>query len=173
MVQLPGLKIRWQSSSRKRLSWTYVARELFGESLKFAPMGAIRKDDGTVRTLHDGTHSSAANPNQRIRDQLKCPGSNDVRYVLAFLHGAPGRTWGLKADVSKAHRRYKHRPADWGLMSCQLSSDPEHVWINKVGTFGLGCASYWWTRLFSLVCRTASPLALDSVFFQLLFLRTT
>ena len=53
-------------------------------------------------------------------------------------------------------------------MACRLA-DPEVVWLNKVGTFGLGCASYWWGRLFSIVTRTAIALARRDLVFQFLF----
>ena len=144
------------------------AKAEFKERLRIAPMGALTKSDDSVRPLHDGTHGPAVNPNLRVRDQLQSPASSDVRKVFTLLYGMRGRTIGLKADVSKAHRRYLHRRRDWGLMACVLE-DPEYVWLNKVGTFGMGCASYWWGRLFSVVCRCAIALALRDPVFQLLF----
>ena len=51
----------------------------------------------------------------------------------------------------KAHRRFKHQ----GFLACQLDAregpagqlDNSCVYLNKVGTFGVNCASYWWTRI--------------------------
>ena len=74
--------------------------------------------DMTVRPLHDGTHGVAVNPNLRVRDQARCPASTDVKHVVGEVEQHRGRSWGLKADVSRAHRRYKHRREDWGLMAC-------------------------------------------------------
>ena len=108
------------------------------------------------------------NPNLRVRDQLKCPANSDLRHVLSLLHGMPGQSFSLLADVSKAHRRYLHRQRDWGLMACRIQGSSD-IWLNKVGTFGLGCASYWWGRLFSIMTRTAISLALRDPVFQFLF----
>ena len=58
----------------------------------------------------------------------------------------------LKGDVSKAHRRVKNRESDWALQACRLD-DPDKVYLNKVGTFGIGSAAYWWHRLFAGLAR--------------------
>ena len=46
-------------------------------------------------------------------------------------------------------RRFKHRQDEHGYLACQIDGDGEDspVYINKVGTFGVNCASYWWTRI--------------------------
>ena len=59
----------------------------------------------------------------------------------------------LSADISAAHRRVKIRREDWHLLACKSSSASEVVWVNKVGTFGISSAPYYWTRLFGLVGR--------------------
>eukprot|EP00971_Amphidinium_carterae_P318938 6339956-Amphidinium_carterae.1 len=58
----------------------------------------------------------------------------------------------LKSDVAKAHRRFKHLEADWGLLGCR-SGVGEGVWLNRVGTFGVSSAPYWWQRLCGIVGR--------------------
>ena len=58
-------------------------------------------------------------------------------------------------DIAKAHRRYKHAAKEHGYLACQVDTkeevpgDPasQTVYVNLVGTFGLSCASYWWTRI--------------------------
>ena len=56
-------------------------------------------------------------------------------------------------DIAKAHRRFKHREEEHGYLGCEIDSrekiegDPQTVYVNKVGTFGVSCASYWWTRI--------------------------
>lgn len=52
--------------------------------------------------------------------------------------------FGVVGDVSKAHRRIKIRRQDWGFQACRL--DPGKVWVNTVGTYGIGSAAYWWAR---------------------------
>ena len=61
----------------------------------------------------------------------------------------------IVGDIKKAHRRFKHLAKEHGFLACQLDSpdgpkkqlDESCVYINKVGTFGVNCASYWWTRI--------------------------
>ena len=55
----------------------------------------------------------------------------------------------LLGDVAKAHRRVKVRREDWGLQACRL--EPGKVWLNCVGTYGIACAGYWWSRLSAAV----------------------
>ena len=81
----------------------------------------------------------------------------------------PGCHFQLLADISKAHRRIKHRKQDWGLLGCQSTSGSEYVWLNRVGTFGVGSASYWWGRLSASLGRLALLLSPDSWLLQLLF----
>jgi hypothetical protein len=51
--------------------------------------------------------------------------------------------------VSKAHRRIKVRKEDWGYQACQL--EPGKIWVNKVGTYGMGSAAYYWGRFAAAV----------------------
>ena len=58
-------------------------------------------------------------------------------------------------DIAKAHRRFKHAAKEHGYLACQVDAEEETpgdpasqtVYVNLVGTFGLSCASYWWTRI--------------------------
>ena len=58
-------------------------------------------------------------------------------------------------DIAKAHRRFKHAAKEHGYLACQVDAEEETpgdpasqtVYVNLVGTFGLSCASYWWTRV--------------------------
>ena len=60
-------------------------------------------------------------------------------------------TFALKGDVSKAHRRVAVAESDWGMQACSLR--PGKVWLNKVGTFGVASAAYWWSRMSSATAR--------------------
>ena len=65
------------------------------------------------------------------------------------------RPFSIVGDIKKAHRRFKHLAKEQGFLACQLDArdgpagqlDDSCVYINKVGTFGVNCASYWWTRV--------------------------
>eukprot|EP00973_Karenia_brevis_P053678 7457596-Karenia_brevis.AAC.1 len=52
-------------------------------------------------------------------------------------------------------------------MACQTR--PKRVWLNQVGTFGLGSAGYWWSRLGGAVSRRALSLMGQHEIWLLLF----
>eukprot|EP00973_Karenia_brevis_P085133 11816238-Karenia_brevis.AAC.1 len=74
---------------------------------------------------------------------------------------------GLKADVSKAHRRCKIRKEDQKWQTCRTR--PGGVWVNTVGTFGVGSAGYWWARLGSGLGRVVLSLMAQEDFWAFLF----
>ena len=117
------------------------------DRIKIASLNALQKDDDTFRVLHDATHGVAVNPWIYPRDQTRSPGAPEGKVVLRRLARHGGVRLVLKGDVSKAHRRILTKEADWALQSCRLD-DPDVIYLNKVGTFGVGTASYWWHRLF-------------------------
>ena len=55
------------------------------------------------------------------------------------------------------------------MQACRLD-DPDVIYLNKVGTFGVGSASYWWHRLFAALGRTVHYLSHPgAALWQLLF----
>jgi hypothetical protein len=136
------------------------AKSKFGGRFRVAAMGAIEQGEGEFRIIHDGTNGVQVNSAIRVRDQEACPAAHDL--VAALDHEIAQGTGGLfilALDVSKAHRRVPVDPADWGLQACselphgQLPGPHETVWLNTVGTYGVGSASYWWGRLGALLVR--------------------
>ncbi|CAE8737766.1 unnamed protein product [Polarella glacialis] len=126
-----------------------VAKAMYpGDRLRIAAQGAIKKPDGSYRALHDGTHGVRVNNEIRTRDQLEYPGpAEEARAMEIAKEEMPGVHFTLAADIRKAHRRVLHRKQDWGLMACRSHRDSEVIWINRVGTFGIGSKAYWWGRL--------------------------
>jgi len=116
-----------------------------GDALRIAAIGAIEKGDSTFRIIHDGTHGVHVNPQTQPRDRLRMPGPAEQRAIQERAARTKMFHFVLKADVGKAHRRFLNRREDWGLQACRLR--PGHLWINRVGTFGVGTACYWWGRL--------------------------
>ena len=61
----------------------------------------------------------------------------------------------MVGDIAKARRRFKHRVEEHGYLGCQIDASEEiprgpesqTMYVNKVGTFGVSCASCWWTRI--------------------------
>ena len=121
-----------------------VAREKFGSRLAIAALGVVAEKD-KIRVVHDGSHTVHVNHRIKVRDQIRCPGAGDVRAILQERVSAGARSFGVLGDVSKAHRRIKIAERDWGYQACQLEDST--IWVNKVGTYGMTSASYWWARL--------------------------
>ena len=120
------------------------AEKIFKENLHVASLAVV--DEGTkVRVVHDASNGVGINHRIRVLDQVRYPGAGEIKRILEERKGKGQRGFGILADASKAHRRVKVRPQDWGFQACRLR--PGKVWINKVGTYGVGSAGYWWTRL--------------------------
>ena len=136
------------------------ARERFGDRLRVAAQCAIEQGQDEWRVVHDATNKVHVNNRIRVRDQEANPCVSDLVVVLdKEYEDYDGTLFVLAFDVSKAHRRVPVVEDDWGLMCCSTlpsTEDPHddtEVWVNKVGTYGVGSASYWFGRLGALVTR--------------------
>ena len=128
-----------------------------------ASLGAVVKDleKDEWRVVFDATHGVNLNHRIRVRDQVRMPGWQDLSRTLEEARDdGLGVHFALKYDVSKAHRRVPVVEEEWGLLACRAHGDLEGppkssdtVYINKVGTFGVSSAGYWWARLFGLIIR--------------------
>ena len=56
------------------------------------------------------------------------------------------KTLAFTAEVSVAHRQAPIAECDWYLLGCQVQPGFT-VYVNKVGTFGVASAGYYWSRL--------------------------
>jgi hypothetical protein len=118
------------------------------------------------RVIHDGTNHVRVNNAIRVRDQDTAPTHDDIIRVLdcEALEG-DDQLFGLAFDVSKAHRRVCIHPDDWGLQACSLvdpkrePTDSDDVFLNTVGTYGIGSASYHWNRLAAILQRVTMYIA--------------
>ena len=118
-----------------------LAREQFpGTDLRIASIGAIEKSDESFRIIHDGTHGVQVNNEARMRDRIRMPGPREEKEIIRRASQESGPFFSIQADVSKAHRRFLYRKCDWGLLACR--THPGSIWINRVGTFGIGSAGY-------------------------------
>ena len=134
-----------------------------------AAMGAIRKPNGDVRPLHDGTHYVQLNNQIVFQDQLQYPGPEDAAHLVRHIQEEQEAAFALSADISSAHRLVKIRRRDWPLLGCKARSDDKTIWINCVGTFGISSASYWWSRLFSGIGRLAAYIMQQQNWWQLVY----
>jgi hypothetical protein len=135
--------------------------------LRIAALGAIEKGPHSFRVVHDGTHGVRLNNEVKPRDQVRMPGPGEVRALLERASNTPGVHFSLSADISKAHRRFVNRESDWGLQACRIR--PPNLWVNRVGTFGVGSACYWWSRLAGLIARFVGAFTTGENIWQLLF----
>ena len=121
------------------------------EEMCYGALGA--KDEGDkVRTIHDGT---VVQVNRWIRmntpERQLMPTVADGQRAIAILEEDTGeRITQLRGDASKAHRRTKVLRKDWKYMAAKIGG--KH-YINKVGTYGVASAQYYWGRLAAAVMR--------------------
>eukprot|EP00435_Cladocopium_sp_Y103_P038160 s256_g10.t1 len=130
-----------------------VLRQEYGEKLRVASMAAIVKPDGSVRSLHDATHSVMVNHEIMYQDKIDCPGPPEIASVVREATSTREAPFCISADIKAAHRLVKVRKADWGYMCCRADSSTDTVWVNHTGTFGVSSAPYWWAKLAGLLGR--------------------
>lgn len=119
------------------------AKAEYGDRLHIAAL-AVVEEPGKIRVVHDGSNAVLVNHKIRPRDQTRAPGAGEVRTVMREKAELGRRIFCLAGDVAKAHRQIKVRKEDWGYQACRLR--PGTVWLNKVGTYGMGSAAYFWAR---------------------------
>ena len=147
-----------------------VLRERYpGKPILVAAMGAIKKPDGSVRAIHDGTHFVQVNNGIRFTDKLDYPGSPDVAGAVRAARDTQDSFFTVSADIKAADRLVKIRESDWRLLVCKSNSDSDVCWVNKVGTFGVSSALYWWSRLFGLAGRLVARVLLNRWVVQLVY----
>lgn len=146
-----------------------VLKARHGDRLRGAVMAAISKPDGGIRPLHDATHSVMVNHGIKHRHQLQCPGPAEVAAVVREAVETKEAPFCVSADIKAAHRQVKIREADWPYICCRADSLSEVVWINKVGTFGVSSAPYWWSKLFAAIGRFVGHLMQTAVFWHLVY----
>jgi hypothetical protein len=130
-----------------------VLQQEYGDKLRIASMAAIQKPDGSVRPLHDATHSVMVNHSIKYQDKIDCPGPAKIASIVRETSETKDAPSCVSADVQAAHRLVKVRKKDWGYMCCKADSKSDTVWVNKRGTFGSSSAPYWWFKLAGLLER--------------------
>ena len=125
------------------------AQACYGDKLAISSLAVLVEEGhgGKRRIIHDASHGVKINHRIRCRDKLRSPGAREKQYLLAHYSGRQAPLFSLVGDISKAHRRFLHAPEERGLLACRVRDDSHEIYINKVGTFGVASASYWWTRI--------------------------
>ncbi len=118
------------------------ARSRYGDELQVASLGAVPKDQqwSDVRVVHDGTHGIQVNSKIVQPNKMEFPQFDDLQAALgAFQQWGPAQKLLVAFDIKAAHRLIPAQREDWGL---QALDDPEEIYLNRVGTFGIATASF-------------------------------
>ena len=120
-------------------------RKRYGTNFAISPLAVLVENPEKIRVIHDGTHKTRINHRIKCVDKLRAPGVREKHVQLRGNRDRGVIPISILADFSKAHRLVKIIPEEWGMLGCKLRSGT--TWLNKVGTFGVGSAAYWWARL--------------------------
>ena len=125
------------------------AKERFGDKVAVSSLAVLVEEahGNKKRIIHDATHGTKINNRIRCRDKQRSPGAREKMYLLAYYKAKGDIVFSLVGDISKAHRRLLHEPSECGLLACRVKNNDDHIFINRVGTFGVASASYWWGRI--------------------------
>ena len=125
------------------------AKQRFGDRIAISSLAVLVEEahGNKRRVIHDATHGTKINNRIKCRDKQRSPGAREKRYLLSYYRARGDVVFSLVGDISKAHRRFLHDPLEHGLLACRVKSSDKHIYINKVGTFGVASASYWWGRI--------------------------
>jgi hypothetical protein len=125
------------------------ARDKYGDKIAVSSLAVLVEDNhqGKRRIIHDATHGTLVNNRIRCRDKVRSPSAREKQYLLALFKQQNKSVCSLVGDISKAHRRFLHAPNERGLLACKVQEGDSFIYVNKVGTFGVACASYWWSRI--------------------------
>ena len=115
----------------------------YGKNSAISALAVLEEKD-KLRVLHDASNVTRVNHRIRCRDRQRMPSIKEKHCLLQEFREEGVIALSVLGDASKAHRRIKIRPDEFGFLGCRLR--PNRVWINKVGTFGVSSASYWWGR---------------------------
>ena len=127
-------------------------RERYQGSYAISALAVLQEKD-KIRVLHDGSNGTMVNHKIRCRDRQRMPTLKEKTVLLNEYRDEGAIAVSLLADASKAHRRIKILPDEWGFQACRLEEGT--VWLNCVGTFGMASASYWWGRVSGGLIRCA------------------
>ena len=144
--------------------------EEYGGNRAVAALAVLVEDEvsGKKRVIHDGTHGIGVNNRVRCRDKVRMPGPREKREVLEELEESREVVMALVGDFEKAHRRFLYQKSERGYLACKVREEDSFVYINKVGTFGIGSTPYWWARISACLMRVAHYLLGEQFWVELL-----
>ena len=94
----------------------------YGDNSAIAAPAVIMEDEekGKKRLIHDATHGVRDNRRTRCRDKTRAPGASEKKQLLLEMMDRDQVAFSIVGDISKAHRRFKHREEELGFLGYQL-----------------------------------------------------
>ena len=125
------------------------AQSRFGDKIAISSLSVLVEEmhGNKKRIIHDATHGTKINNRIKCRDKQRSLGAREKLYLLDYYKRKKQVIFSLVGDISKAHRRFLHHPSERGLLACKVNPKDKFIYINRVGTFGVASASYWWGRI--------------------------
>lgn len=125
------------------------AKKRYGDKIAISSLSVLVEEmhGNKKRIIHDATHGTKINNRIKCRDKQRSPGAREKLYLLDYYKRNKRVVFSLVGDISKAHRRFLHHPSERGLLACKVNPKDDCIYINRVGTFGVASASYWWGRI--------------------------
>ena len=142
----------------------------FGENRAIAALAVLVEDEvsGKKRVIHDGTHGVGVNNRIRCLDKVRMPGPREKREIMEELSLEKEVVMALVGDFEKAHRRFLYQERERGFLGCKVEDDEDLVYVNRVGTFGVGSTPYWWSRISAALMRLTHALLGEEFWVELL-----
>ena len=75
--------------------------------------------------IHDATRGVRVNHRIRCRAKIRAPGAREKKQPLREMMEARQVAFSVVGDISKAHRRFKHREEEHGCLGCQIDASEE------------------------------------------------
>ncbi|CAE8650563.1 unnamed protein product, partial [Polarella glacialis] len=112
----------------RKMSRAEFDKKYQGKSAIAALAVLFNEVTGKMRIIHDATNKVRVNNRIKCLDKQRMPGAKEKFYILNY---------------------YKFRR----VVLFSVLGDDDLIYVNKVGTFGVGSASYWWGRIFGASTR--------------------
>ncbi|CAE8738786.1 unnamed protein product, partial [Polarella glacialis] len=137
----------------RKMSRAEFDKKYQGKSAIAALAVLFNEVTGKMRIIHDATNKVRVNSRIKCLDKQRMPGAKEKFYILNYYKFRRVVLFSVLGDVCKAHRRFKYLEEEHGYLACQVDPKDDLIYVNKVGTFGVGSASYWWGRIFGASTR--------------------
>eukprot|EP00435_Cladocopium_sp_Y103_P040883 s974_g11.t1 len=108
------------------------AKQRYGDKIAISSLAVlVEKSHGNKRRIiHDATHGTKINNRIKCRDKQRSPGAREKRYLLSYYKKRGDVVFSLVGDISQAHRRFLHDPAEHGLLACRVKHSDNFIFVN-------------------------------------------